>query len=248
MSTEDALALLNQMTHETQDGTSPLRHFFGKLEMIQPTQKQQPSNDGTVRNVLELKYQFSEVEVISSITPYMYPTAELPFFSNDPSQAAQPTSRLGIWLESIGDILGIKSKLPDAIGKRLEVKWGDGHPMKRMVSQGVFEDYDGTAFAVVSIDGKGVEGAVAIAPVAVGVSAVPQQAPLQTQTMDDVLADLADGQNHPAFIGRIAASDAVKADEMLFSSILADNGAAVINNLLALGKIANNEGVYSKVG
>jgi hypothetical protein len=240
----ESLALLNQMTHEVQGTQSPLKHFIGRLVAIPVGQSQRPGNAGETRNVLELTYMFAELDVKLSSTPYPFPTAELKFYLNNPSESPQPTTRPGIWLGSIGDILGTQAKIPDAIGKMIEVMWTDGHDMRRMASPGVFETYEGSAWTVVSIDGKRAEGAAAVAVTntpAVAVQNTPEPEIVDTDTM---LVRLADGQNHTSFMGGIIGSETLKADEAAYTAMLADNGSTVINRLIAEGKLVNDEGIY----
>jgi hypothetical protein len=245
MSEAESLALLNQMTHEVQSTQNPLRHFFGRLVAIPAAQNQRPGNaPGETRNVLELTYMFSELDVKLSSTPYPFPTGELKFYLNNPSESPQPTSRPGIWLSSIGNLLGAQAKIPDAIGKVLEVMWTDEHPMKRRTSEGVFEDYLGSAYEVVGIDGKRAEGAAAVAVAntpAVTVQDTPEPEVVDTDTM---LVRLADGQNHTSFMGGIIGSETLKANEAAYTAMLADNGSTVINRLIAEGKLVNDEGIY----
>ena len=239
-----ALAFLNQKTTEVQEGGSPLQHFFGKLYKIKVKQGERDNQDGSTRNVLELRFMFSELNVIKSRTPYIYPTGELPFFLNNPDDAPQPTSRPGIWFKSINDIQGQSLPLAQCIGKTLEVEWTDGHDMKKMESPGVFSDYQGEAFVVVSINGARASG-VAAAP------SVPQRAANQeaneVEPIDVVLVRLAEGQNHTGFMGAIVGSDRVKAEGELHSEMLKDNGAGVVNRLITEGKMVNDEGIYHAI-
>lgn len=264
MSEADALALLNQISHETSEGQSPLRDFYGRLLRIDMYESPQTDDDGSQRMSFRLKYMFDQVRVIHSVTPWQYDTADLSWFVNKPGEAPQPTNRTGILFDSVAEILGKQTKPPDTYGKMYHIKWLEGHPMKRRIAAtGAFEDYMGAAYRAVDIDGivsptpwiepVGESGAtpeqVVAAPVAVvpGVPATPAAVPVPTINIDTHLVALATGKNHPSTATTWISDPTVTADAVLYGQIVADNGASVANRLMTEGKMVNVDGIYGPV-
>ena len=253
MDEASALALLNQVSHETAEGQSPLRDFYGRLVRIDMFERQNTDDDGSVRNSFQLKYMFDQLRVIHSVSVWQYETADLSFYINKPGEAPQPTNRTGILFDSVAEILGKQSKPPDGYGKMFHIKWMEGHSMKRRTRAGEYEDYLGPAYRVVDIDGivsptPWVEPATDVQP---GVQPtgvpVPQNAVAVASApdLDTHLIALANGKNHPQTVAVWMGDARVTADATLFGQIVADNGAAVVNRLLSEGKMVSNDGFFA---
>ena len=260
-----AATMLQGMTHETSEGGSPLRHYFGKLEAIPMFQGTPQSNkDGSVRNSMELHYQFSELKVMASVVPYEHPTYVHKIYLGDMSRPPGQRTLTGIWFHSIGAILGEQSKPLDAVGKVLEIMWTSGHERTRLnETSGQWEQYESEAFEVISIDGVKAPNANAVPPVPT-IPPVPPMLPVagasapspiepsvyvNTPVVDIMtrLAQVADGCNHPAWMQQVVALPEMKevANEPLYTSMMSDNGAAVIQALMAAGHVViETDGTY----
>jgi len=258
MSDADALALLNQVSHETTEGGSPLRDFYGRLLKIEMYEREQTDDDGSKRMTFQLKYMFDQLRVIASVGGWQFDTADLSWYINKPGEAPQSTNRTGIFFDSIAEILGKQSKPPDAYGKMFHIKWLEGHGMKRRLKDGTFEDYEGPAYRAVDIDGVAsatpwiepastvVPGTVASATVAAPVAA-PAAVPVPVVDIDAHLVSLATGKNHPSTAATWIQDPTVTADAVMYGLIVADNGASVANRLMAEGKMVNVDGIYGPV-
>ena len=236
---EQMEALLNSLSTETGEARSPLLDFEGKCVDIQGTMESRKGFDNTIRNVLKLKYMFDKVKVHDSRTPYSWETAELVFYNNDTSQVPQPTNPYGIWVQSMTDIMGV-IKLPAIKGHTLRVTWLPATRVRMNQETKEFDEYEGEAFKVVSIDGKNNPTLAGISPGST-ISLPP------TQDINDLLADLADGkvrEGQGGFSQAALQNDVIKGNNEVFNNILSNNGSTVLAQLVEQGKLSLDGETY----
>lgn len=236
-------ALLGSMTYDVRESGSPLRRFRGLCHYIKPKQRVGKSFDGTPRNQLELKFQFSNMTgpdgtgFPEATTPYPWGTGELTFFRGADDQPSA-SSAFGIWSKSITDILGEGALLPAVKGKTLDVAFTSGHAARKLDPKTQeWSDVEIEAFVVLAIDGKkapDVASVPAVAGAPVPVAAAPVVA---GQDINDVLAEIADGKLPVAFASVALQDERVKANQNAFSQIVIDNGATVAAALATSGKV-----------
>ena len=225
---------------------SPLRCFKGKLKEI--GYRKETTRDNRIR--LRLPFKFDNLVVCSagslcgkkdcvgSSVPFAWPAAEIVFNHSDGS-----SSIFGALALSVQALMGKGTKLKLLEGHELWIKWTAGHPLRRMSAETKeWEDYEGEAYEVMSIDGTGASGIAPTQAASVTTSALSSPTDISI-----VLVELADGKTQQAFNKAAFQNEKVKANTAMFSE-LARNPDAILLGLMQLGKLTKDEqGVWHKV-
>lgn len=188
----DEQQLLDQISiRGLKDSGTPLREFKGKLESysVDPPDTRYLKEGEQGKNRVTLN--FSEIKVIKSTEPYLFPVAQIGITYSDKSN-----SMWGIFSKSLGKCVPESEDLKHQVGRTFHMLMTPNHKFGRDRVSGA--DIIRDAWEV-----QGVEGA-----------ATAQVNPLKKAL------DLLDGKTEPDFHQAVFQDGDVKKDTSLFSSIL----------------------------
>jgi len=236
MNQEQVLSQLRTRGYETGGFRSPLRHFRGRLDSITGAMVQRGEMPAAK---LEVCYNFSELEVFESSSPYPFPVAQITVM-----HSTRDKSGMGILGASMDKILndGLdpnapqdKAKNQDAlVGVMQEWKVTGGHMMWDVAKK---EETPREAWEVVWAEGFGgtPNSGVAPAPTTPAATGVPA-----TQRAIDLL----DGKTQAQWNNIVFQDATVKADASLINSIITGDFVSALEESGVVTKDA--DGIFHK--
>lgn len=245
---EEMLAQLRTRGFEDGFPSTPLRDFWGTLRGIRGT-----LNTNVTPNRVEVNYYFEEVEVITSVTPYTDPIAEITIPNSTRRQ-----SGMGVFGASIDKVINVGlAEDADAsqikgqdylLDKRIHMKMTGGHMMwdgrkKQEVPRECWE--------VVEVEGEGIEPEPIPQPAPKPAARAPQplpKAPAPAQLKNDAggkqAIDLAEGKTEQQFYNEFFKNPTLKFNSLLVTKVM---NRKLLQELVDGGLLEKDEdGVYHK--
>lgn len=188
---------------------TPLRDFEGMLQGWEPYEL-----TATWGKSIMVKFNFTELNVLESITPYGFPQATVEIRYSE-----KANSKWGIFAKSASAYIPADEELDWLIGKNIHIKLTPGH----LLWNGTAE-VDQSCFEMVGIAGDAMVSGVAV----------------NTGTSRQIAVDIADGKTEAEFNQASMANPTVAADSDLIEEIMGGeflSGQVAINNLTLDGEV-----------
>jgi len=217
-------------------GQSPLIRFRGVLDEYNRREAQRDNPDGTSRKSIYCDLKCSQLEVLEATEPYPFPITTISINYQPPSTSFGNT-RWDAFAKSLRNLLpevAPEDRLDKMVGQSIEMHFGpatirmpkvdeDGQPVMAPNGRQVWENGEGQAWQVVSING------------ATGGS----------DDMLDYLVGLADGKQEGAFYQAALGDQKVTSRTDIVTAI---TNREILNTLLMSNKLSrDSEGVLHKV-
>ena len=214
MSQEQVLAQLRTRGYETGGFKSPLRHFRGKLESITGAMVQR----GTMAAAkLEVCYNFSDLEVFESASPYPFPVAQITMM-----HSIRDKSAMGVLGASMDKLVnaGLDSNTPQTQARNQDVLIGlmqewritGGHMMWDNDKK---EETPRDCWEVVWAEDLGGTPNSGVAPASAGTPAAPNGESASQRALK-----LLDGKTQAQWNNVVFQDTVVKGDPVLVNSII----------------------------
>lgn len=147
-------------------GQSPLIRFKGTLDSYERREAQRDNPDGTSRKSVYCDLKYRDLEVLEATEPYPFPTASISINYQPPSTSFGNT-RWDAFAKSLRNLLpevAPEDRLDRLVGQEQELHFGpatirmpkvdeDGQPIMGANGRQIWENGEGQAWQVVSING-----------------------------------------------------------------------------------------------